>query len=318
MRDLEKGIDIPNELLTLYQEVMGKDLNDRMIDDRFEAFCDFVELSAKDVAGEIEKRLEENGFHDSAILDIINNTDKDECWERWFPHITVQKAELFLNHVREDCKESVFKLMKINDPQKLGQLAELADEIDFDEIINKGRAAMISQRNQEADFNFKYDLGKYVEQMIQQQLSDSISTNGVTVKVEQYGSDLSICKNGIPAYYIEVKSRWGTDQSVMMSPLQMRQSVEEANNYALCCVDMSHCKFSDDDEHVYPPLEEVLPFIKVLLNIGNVNRDVADIANGVNNRPVHIGGDFKCVVPQATISHGVEFNFLIDDIVSKV
>ncbi len=318
VRDLEKGIDIPNELLTLYQEVMGKDLNDRMIDDRFEAFCDFVELSAKDVAGEIEKRLEENGFHDSAILDIINNTDKDECWERWFPHITVQKAELFLNHVREDCKESVFKLMKINDPQKLGQLAELADEIDFDEIINKGRAAMISQRNQEADFNFKYDLGKYVEQMIQQQLSDSISTNGVTVKVEQYGSDLSICKNGIPAYYIEVKSRWGTDQSVMMSPLQMRQSVEEANNYALCCVDMSHCKFSDDDEHVYPPLEEVLPFIKVLLNIGNLNRDVADIANGVNNRPVHIGGDFKCVVPQATISHGVEFNFLIDDIVSKV
>ena len=211
MRDLEKGIDIPNELLTLYQEVMGKDLNDRMIDDRFEAFCDFVELSAKDVAGEIEKRLEENGFHDSAILDIINNTDKDECWERWFPHITVQKAELFLNHVREDCKESVFKLMKINEPQKLGQLAELADEIDFDEIINKGRAAMISQRNQEADFNFKYDLGKYVEQMIQQQLSDSISTNGVTVKVEQYGSDLSICKNGIPAYYIEVKSCWGTD-----------------------------------------------------------------------------------------------------------
>lgn len=318
VRDLEKGIDIPNELLTLYQEVMGKDLNDRMIDDRFEAFCDFVELSAKDVAGEIEKRLEENGFHDSAILDIINNTDKDECWERWFPHIAAQKAELFLNHVREDCKESVFKLMKINDPQKLGQLAELADEIDFDEIINKGRAAMISQRNQEADFNFKYDLGKYVEQMIQQQLSDSISTNGVTVKVEQYGSDLSICKNGIPAYYIEVKSRWGTDQSVMMSPLQMRQSVEEANNYALCCVDMSHCKFSDDDEHVYPPLEEVLPFIKVLLNIGNLNRDVADIANGVNNRPVHIGGDFKCVVPQATISHGVEFNFLIDDIVSKV
>lgn len=230
VRDLEKGIDIPNELLTLYQEVMGKDLNDRMIDDRFEAFCDFVELSAKDVAGEIEKRLEENGFHDSAILDIINNTDKDECWERWSPHITAQKAELFLNHVREDCKESVFKLMKINDPQKLGQLAELADEIDFDEIINKGRAAMISQRNQEADFNFKYDFGKYVEQMIQQQLSDSISTNGVTVKVEQYGSDLSICKNGIPAYYIEVKSRWGTDQSVMMSPLQMRQSVEEANN----------------------------------------------------------------------------------------
>lgn len=319
VRDLEKGIDIPNELSVLYQDVIGKDLNDRLVDNQFEPFYDFVELSAKDVAEEIEKKLEENGFKNSAVLDIINNIDKDGCWAYWFPHIATQKAELFLNHVREDCKESVFKLMKINDPDKLEQLAELADEIDLDEILNKGRAAMISQRNQEADFKFKFELGKYVERMIQQHLSNSISADDITVEVEQYGSDLSICKNGNPVYYIEVKSRWGTDQSVMMSPLQMKLSVEEANNYALCCVDMSHLKLSDEDEHIYPSLEETLPLIKVLPDIGNLNREVADIASECTNRLVHIGGDFKCIVPQATIqNHGVSFNTLIDEIISKV
>ncbi len=319
VRDLERGIDIPEELSILYQEVMGKDLNDKMVDNRFEAFCDFVELSAKDVAGEIEKRLEENGFHDSAVLDIINNIDKDECWERWFPHIAAQKAELFLNHVRDDCKESVFKLMKINDPDKLEQLAGLADEIDLDEIINKGRASLICQRNKEADFNFKLELGKYVERMIQLHLSDSILEDDITVETEQYGSDLSICKNGNPLYFIEVKSRWGTDQSVMMSPLQMTQSVEEADNYALCCVDMSHLKLSDEEVHSYPPLNEVFPLIKVLSNIGELNKEVSDIANGQNSRLVRIGGDFKCVIPQETIRiHGVSFTSLIDNIMSKI
>lgn len=317
--DLKKSTDIPEELSHLYQEVIGDDLNDSLVDNQFENFYDFVELSSKDVASEIEKRLEENGYQDPAVLDIINNIDKDECWKHWFPHIANQKAELFLNHVREDCKESVFKLMKINDPKKLEQLADLADEIDLDEIINKGRAAIISQKNEEEDFNFKYNLGKYVEKMIQQHLSDSIKASDITVEVEQYGSDLSICKKGSPVYYIEVKSRWGTDQSVMMSPLQMKQSVERANNYALCCVDMSHLGLSGNQTHIYPLLEEALPLIKVLDQIGNLNKEVSDIVYGQNNRLVHIGGDFKCVVPQKTIqTYGVGFKRFLDKIINML
>ena len=318
-RELEKGIDVPEELSMLYQEVIGEDINDRLVDAQFESFYEFKELSAKDIATEIENHLEETGFHGSAVLDIINNFDKDNCWERWFPHIAAKKAELFLNHVHEECKDSVFKLMKIEDPDKLKQLTELADEVDLDEIINKGRASIILKRNKEADFNFKKELGTYVEEMIQQHLSESITANEVTVETEQYGSDISICKNGIPMYYIEVKSRWGTDQSVMMSPLQVSTSVRERNNYALCCVDMSHLRLSEEDEHVYPKLEETLPLIKVLTNIGYLNQELDAVVAGSDNRLVHIGGEFKCVVPQATIlSQGVSFTSLIDEIMSKI
>lgn len=301
VRDLEKGVEIPDELAHLYQEVMGEDLNERLVDDQFEQFFDFAGLSAKDVASEIEAKLEENGFQHTAVLDIINNLAQNKCWGDWFPHIAAKKAELFLNQVHEECKDGIFKLMKINDPDKLNQLAELADDANLDEILEKGRAAIVAKRNQEADFDFKLSLGKYVERLIQEHLSRQLSTDVVTVETEQYGSDLSICRNGIPIYYIEVKSRWGTEQSVMMSPLQMKVSVKEADNYALCCVDMSHMHINEDEEHIYPELEAILPYIKVLPNIGKLNEEVANIANGEDSREVYIGGDYKCVVPQVTI-----------------
>ncbi|MBD5235925.1 MAG: DUF3883 domain-containing protein [Bacteroidales bacterium] len=314
-RDLERGVNIPQELSILYQEVIGADLNERLIDERFESVCDFPELAGKDIAGEIESHLEKEKFRHSSVLDIINSLSKDKRWEEWFPLIAEKKAELFLEQVHEDCKESIFRLMKVDNPDKLEQLAELADEVDLEAIITRGRAAIIERKNQEADFNFKLMLGEYVEQMIESHLKEKLPNLGITVEKEQYGCDVSICKNGNPIYYIEVKSRWGANQSVMMSPLQMRMSVEESGNYALCCVDMSHLGVSEDDEHHYPSLMEVLPYIKVLTDIGFINDEISSVALGKDDRLVSIGGDYKCVVPQSTIrAKGQDFSELINAI----
>lgn len=317
-RELEKSDDIPEELAELYTDVMDEDLNERLVDERFEDFYDFTDLTAKDVAGEIEDELEENEFHHSAVLDIINNLKEGSEWNLWFPRIASKKAELFLGRVQEDCKESIFKLMKINDSDKLNQLAELADEVDLDEIINEGRAAIIERKNQEEDFNFKLLLGEYVEDIIRQYLADSVSDDDITVVQEDYGCDLSIRKNGKPIYYIEVKSRWNSNQFVMMSPLQMHTSVEHSENYALCCVDMSHFGLSEAEEHHYPALEEVLPHIKVLTDIGSLNREICTIAEGTD-RSVYTGGDYKCVTPPSTIQcHGKNFSALVDIILNKI
>lgn len=318
-RELEKGIDIPEALAGLYTDVMGISLNERLVDERFEDLYDFSNLTAKDVACEIEDELEVNGFHHPAVLDIINNLKEDSEWNLWFPRIASKKAELFLGRVQEDCKESIFKLMKINDSDKLNKLAELADETDLDEIINKGRASIIERKNQEADFNFKLLLGEYVEEIIRRYLVDSVSHDNITVAQEDYGCDLSIRKNGKPIYYIEIKSRWSTNQSVMMSPLQMRTSVEQTENYALCCVDMSHFGLSEAEEHQYPALEAVLPNIKAITDIGTLNREICTIAEGSENRLVFIGGEYKCVIPQSTIQcHGKSFSSLVDIILNKI
>lgn len=82
---------------------------------------------------------------------------------------------------------------------------------------------------------------------------------------------------------------------------------------------MSHYGLSEAEEHQYPPLEEVLPNIKVLTDIGSINREISLVARGEDNRLVSIGGDYKCVVPENTIhSKGKDFFALIDDIISKL
>lgn len=318
-RELKKGVDISDDLASLYTEVLNLDLNERLVEERFEQFYEFETITSKDIANEIETKLEEDGFQHTAVLDIINRLSDDCVWEKWFPRIAEKKAELFLNQVRDDCKEGVFKLMKINNPEKLNQLAELADEINLDEIIEKGKSAVLARKNQEADFNFKLDLGKYVERMLHEYLSHVLSTNEVTVETEQYGADLSICKNGYPIYYIEIKSRWGSDQSVMMSPLQMKESVDELGNYALCCVDMSHMGLDTNEEHQYPELKAVIPYIKALPNIGLLNKKIVDTAFQTDSQDVYIGGDYKCIIPQRTIAKtGVDFNALISIIANLI
>lgn len=318
-RELENGETNLEILASLYHDVTGEDLHERLVDYRFATCYDFTPLSPKALATEIETSLEEVDFRHHAVLDIINNLKDDSVWGQWFPRIAAKKAELFLGQVKDDCKESIFKLMKVNDSAKLSKLAELADLDDIDEILERVRRDLIESRNKEADFNFKLSLGKYVEELIHRELSTLISGQNITVETEQYGCDLSICKNGKPIYFIEVKSRWSADKSVIMSALQLQTSVEEAENYALCYVDMSTFGFPKNNEHHYPELEELIPHIKALPNIGLLNREIAAIVEGKDSRPVYIGGDYKCVVPQKTIqTHGISLASMVEDILTKI
>lgn len=317
VKDMMRGEGITEDLESLYREVIGEDINYQLVDSRYEEFFDFNVKSAKNVAQEIEESLEEEKFENTAVLDIINKLDGNEEWQKLFPRISEKKAELFLKQVHEDCKEDIFKLMKVNDADKLNQLAELADEVDIEKIINEGRAAVMEKKNKEADLMFKTQLGTYVEKMIKSQLEEGLadsktSSDEISVVPEYYGCDLSICKNGEPVYFIEVKSRWSTDKSVQMTPLQMTKSVNNSDNYTLCCVDMTKCPYVNIDEHTYPTLEETIPYIKVIPNIGDLNRDIAKVAGETASEEVHIGGDYKCVVPQKVISNeGIELPELV-------
>ena len=102
----------------------------------------------------------------------------------------------------------------------------------------------------------------------------------------------------ISLYYIEVKSRWSTKNSVEMSKLQIEKYVSEKERYSLCVVD----KHDYDKEKVfrkeYPKtLDEIKDRIAVVTNIGFQNKGlVTYTADNVDE--VHIGGDVKSIVPQ--------------------
>jgi hypothetical protein len=325
LESLKRGLNIPEVLVNLYQSVMGRDLCKILVNEDFSSFCEFQTLSADEVAAEIEGKLEEDGFDSEYVLDIINNLD-DEQWQKWFSHINDRKAELFLKQVKNECQDGIFRLMKVNDPSKLNQLADLADDVDLDEIILRGKKALVDQQNQVAEFEYKKSLGEYVENCLQTVLANRLqselnndSQHTVSVDNEQYGHDLVVYCDGTPVYYLEVKSRWGLDQSVMMSPLQMRTSVEKSSEYALCCVDMTGMSQSECENHNYPELSQTIGRIKCLTNIGELNSEIVKVSSCGSDDEVHIGGDYKCIVPQKVIkSYGVNLSTLIATIADKI
>lgn len=322
--DLKYGLNLLDELMTMYQSVLGQDLKSSLINEDFHSFCEFETLSDEELASEIEQKLEENDFEGEDVLDIINHLD-DERWQKWFPHISEKKAELFLKQVKPSCKNSVFRLMKIDDPDKLNQLADLADNVNIDEIIQYGKRALLERQNENADLAFKKQLGEHVENCIQDKLRTALSeqlTNEVVQQVkvvnEQYGHDLVVYQDTKPIYFIEVKSRWGTDHSVMMTPLQMRTSVLESEQYALCCVDMTGTNV-DSDYHEYPDVQSTLNRIKCITNIGALNSQLVQIVDNDTENRIHIGGEYKCIVPQnVVLNYGQSFEMMVSLIVNRI
>ena len=318
--ELQRGVDIPDQLAELHNSVFGTDIKAELVDERFTSFFEFETLDAKTLAKRIEDDLTERKFDDDNVLDIINMLD-DSKWQQWFPAINREKADLFMKQVKPECKEDVFRLMKINDPNKLKQLADLAEDVDLDEIIRIGKDAVVAEQNRKVDFEFKNTLGKYVEDFIRLELNEKLQNKSslfnVNVEDEQGGQDVIIFKDGTPRYYLEVKSRWGTDQSAMMSPLQMKQSVKEASRYALCYVDMTG--FSNDCEcHKYPSFEEVKSRIRCVTNIGSLIETIINsVTSATGVERVHIGGDYKCIIPQTVIKdNAVSFEDMLQCIIS--
>jgi hypothetical protein len=293
---LKYCLDDLTELKPLYKAVLNVDIDEVLVNEEYQDFCEFTKITADEIAGEIEAKLAEDEFTSEFVLDIINHLD-DEQWQKWFPRIQEKKAELFLKQVKAECQDSIFRLMKVNDPSKLNQLADLADDVDLDEIIRIGKKSLVEKRNQEAEFEYKKSLGEYVEDRLQTALAQRLqytlnagAESAISVENEQYGHDLVVYCHNEPVYYLEVKSRWGSDQSVMMSPLQMATSVKEASQYALCCVDMTGEHISEDEYHNYPEIAETIARIKSLTNIGELNSEVIKSTGCIyqlKSRPVY-------------------------------
>lgn len=322
--DLKIGIDIPEELMEFYQSIMGSNLKAILINDDFTSFCDFDKVNAIDVAKEIEAKLEEEDFKNNSVLDIIDWIDRDSRWESWFPHIAKTKADIFLKQVKPQCKDSVYRLMKVDDPDKLEQLADLADQCDMDEILRLGREAVTRKQNEEADFEYKKQLGEYVETFLEKELTSKLGEifdkNSASIKVtnDQYGHDLVVLHNDTPIYFIEVKSRWGSQQSVELSKLQLRSCVANADRYALCCVNMTGVNHKDVERHEYPNVEETIPRIKSLPNIGKLAEEVEKTTQLADNQ-IHLGGTYSCIVPQIVIAeYGIGFDALLDIIATVI
>lgn len=332
---LKKGISIPSRLKDLYNEICNEDVYAELVDDDYRDY--FVEtglLSGKSLADKIQKpfvdnnlRSIENHPHQKLFLEIIenlSNSDNGAQWCNLFATINAYKSQLMLSVIDSPQKrESIFQIMKVQDSNKLNSIAELSKLENIDRIIQLGKEALARELKEKNDFEFKNTLGLYVEEYLLNQLNDILGDNKLKVSVidEQGGQDLKVIINNEVIYYIEVKSRWEADRSVLMSTLQHQTSYKEKEHYALCAVDMSQYNRDLAEQHIYPEIDKIKENISVLPNIGELNERMRDAVEDHDDAVVHIAGGYQVLVSQAVINaNGISFdNFveMLKDIVKR-
>ena len=296
-----KAEDI-DDLSSYYERVKGEDIRDKWVDICFKDFEKFTKDKIKEnVARPIDDALQESNYSSEVTLEIIKHLDsKDENWEDWFTNISKNKAEIFLHRIDDNDLPNVYTLLK--DKTKIKSLAELADDPRMQEIIDAGRNTLAQKDYENRHKDFIRDLGNFAEKLLLEKLQDAISNKQLEVEVcdQQGGQDYKVWLGDKVVYYIEVKSRWSTSDSVEMSALQFKTSVEQKERYSLCIVDMTWKKAEDIAVRKYDDLETCIRHTKVLHDIGKRNEWCIDSVQDIKDRP-HIGGGYSLVVPQKLV-----------------
>lgn len=320
-KDLKKDTGIPEKMKDVYNTLMSTseieiELRKRLFDADFgkiahtDAVCEVV-LLGKEIMDEIQKsgkylsEIDSYEYKD-LIMDIINNFDEEDgtlwknAFETIYKDIPSLLAKLVLN---KENREPMIKIMKVKDKDRLNKAAEIIEDENLITIWNLGKSIWQEKQNAEADFEKKKELGEYVEKYLRKELRDEFTGYELKVNIDnmQGGQDIVISINDKPIYYIEVKSRWITADSVMMSATQLFRSVEKKECYSLFAVDMVGFNGENVKEHIYSKsIDDFVRRIRVVDNIGYLNDEIIPTKRDPHEE-VHIGGDYKVIVPQNLI-----------------
>ena len=329
--------DTPDRALEIYDEIKWKvskrSVKAELVDKSYNGF-----FQGSGVYNSIEscKEIEDDllrlhysldGYeHKNLIVEIIRHLTaagaESENWKRLFSDINSNKGQLmFSTLVDQSKKDSLFSLIEIEDANRLKLIAELANEPKLERLYDLGKKALLIEEREASDKNFKLDLGKFVEIILRDELNQQLEGVTLTVKPvedEQGGQDMVLRVNGVVLYYIEVKSRWSSDKSVLMSTSQHRRSYLEKEHYALCAVDMVGTDKEDVKTHNYPPFSEVESRIDVLMNIGMLNERLKDATEDSQGK-VHVNGGYQVLVSQDVIkANSVPFSVFVNELKKRV
>lgn len=335
-KNLKKDSGIPEKMKDIYNTIMSKesvrkDVHDDLFDTDFGKVA-ITEASWEVVlfGNEIMKEILASGKylneidsyeHKDLIMDIMDSFDNDEDGKVWqsafetiYNDIPSLLAKLVLN---KDNREPMIKIMKVKDKERLNKAAEIINHDNLFSIWDLGQKAWLEKQNEKHDFEKKKELGTYVEGYLRKELKEELEGNQLKADVDdkQDGQDIIIYVNEAPVYYIEVKSRWISADSVMMSARQLDQSVEQKDRYSLFAIDMVGYNGENVKEHIYPSsMEEFVGRISVVRNIGELNEEIIPTRRNPDEE-VHIGGDYKAVVPQNLIrKNHISYQKFVDEV----
>ena len=324
--ELKRDIDILPEIKDLYNKVTNNEIREDLVYKEFNEFvADDRFINSKYLTNHIEDiffntdihNINEHPFKDE-ILKIIS-TLREKKYAELFPRLDDKKANLMLEVVtNESTKDEIFSIvtLKESDLKKLGKLVQ---EDNFSAILNAATILLQQQKENKADFHHKHEIGTYIESLIRQKLSnelqdrvsfgekDSIETSDI-----QGGQDIVVLLDENPIYFIEVKSRWNSQNSVSMSKLQLQRAVEETEHYALCAVDIT--RYTGTNDRYKLSTDEILPLTKIVTNIGDTIRPLIEDnleAEKKQTESIHLI-DYRGIIPQDIIQSGNDFDTFVE------
>ena len=343
--ELIKGVGIDKDLISYYDSIVsteGATIKSKLVDDEFADYLPTTTIwDNGTMAGKIEDVVSkvdgypglQNYKKKSDVLQIVrrfnNDTDEGRKWIGYFKLLAAQKSTILVS-VAES--ESVFKLL-LQPESRLELMSRLVSNANCDLILEKAEKALEQQMIDDADMQYKRSLGLYVEKYLLEHLQ-SLLKDGETIQASleesvegkdiQGGQDIIVYimkgEEKLKAiYYLEVKSRWSTRESVEMTKKQLEVSAEQKDKYALCYVDMHDYDKERVFRNEYPKgFSEIKDRVYVVDNIGDKNAVLLPYINEASTE-VHIGGDIKSVVPQNYVKRVYKsFDALMDIIAQKV
>lgn len=296
---LKKNLDIDETLAGFYKKVIRKDLQDDWVAVDFQDLFTYTEQKASEIANIVQNKLAEEDFKDTVVLDIIEMAENEtiDNWKVLFRTIFKEKESIRYNLGTAQEHRAINQLMKKKNPKLLEKMAKVAEREDAMTVMDN-IDYVIDQMEHEAYIQM---LGQYAESHIQRFISEALAEYGIVVDNQQGGQDFILHKEGFLDYHVEVKSRWESDQSVEMSPLQFERAVDIPDRYALISVNMYHFDRKRAEENTSIELNEIADGIKVLNNIGTLEKDLKDRTEEAfrgSESDIRLNGSYKVRIPQ--------------------
>lgn len=321
LSELKKGLNLEQYIIELYNKTASKDIEASIAILNFNEFLVENEIETNKT---LATRIEDT-FFQTDIRDINDHPFKEEIitlikklsspyYQELFPRLNDKKAHLMLDVVNNDnIKDDLFSIFTLKEEQ-LKKLGKVVQHPDFEKVLTEATKAIEQEKQRKSDFEHKKKIGNYIEDQIRGALNAEIREKIVIDKEPinadnvQGGQDIIIYYQEIPIYFLEVKSRWDSGNSVFLSKLQLERAALNPNRFALISVDIT--KYTGLDNRYALPFDEILPLTKVVESISEkvqplINNNLAaekddtsaitlvDYRGRVNQDIIKIGLDFK-------------------------
>jgi hypothetical protein len=320
--------ELHNEYLKdIYEKIVGE-IRGKLLHN------DFVNIGTvsqtqelKHLTLEIEDKFKEedlgainNHSHSKTILEIVEKITGNEDWEELFPHLNDKKAVIMMSKISdEEVKGDLFKIIG-SDKSRISLLGELSQEENLERIIELGKRQLQENSEREADFQFKYQIGTHIENLIRNKIEKEIEGFKVEVKGQQGGQDVIIKIHSEEVYYVEVKSRWDNRNSITMSRLQMEKSAEYSNKYSLCCVEMCDYYPEYGDRYKVEDIKLIEDRVNIINGIGYQIEPL--IRNNIQNKQqegqITLVDDYRAIIPQVIVKRGISLDEFVDYLINKL